>query len=411
MKLPIELFLCLRYLKPKRTFVSVITLISVLGVTLGVMVLIVVLSVMNGLGRDLRNTILGMDSHITIVSNDVMPNWRQVVAIAEKVPQVRGAAPFVRGPVMMEFGDRILTPMLKGVDSSLEPRVSKITQYLRDGKFDLRGDSAVIGSVMAGEYGIFVGDKITVAGPRVLQAVKKKDEVYLPSELTVTGIFETGMYDYDAYVILASLETAQEIYALGEGVHGVGVMIDEPFRAEPVARELNRQLGPQVQALTWAQQNKTLFAALEVEKNVMFFIMMIISVVAGFCIMNTLITVVVQKTREIGVLKAVGGSDGQILTIFLAQGSIIGLLGVLTGVFSGLVALYFRNEVLHLLRTTTGFEIFPAKIYHFSELPSQIIASDIVWISVSALMICTLAGLVPAWRAARMQPVEALRYE
>lgn len=412
MNLPVEFFLCLRYLRPRRTFVSIITLISVMGVTLGVMVLIVVLSVMNGLGRDLRNTILGMESHITVYARgELLSDWREVMRSVEAVAGVRGAAPFVRGPVMMEFGERIVTPMLKGVDPQLEPRVSRIREFTRAGQFDLREDTALVGAELARAYGIFVGDKITVAGPRVLRVVQDRDEAYLPVELTVTGVFETGAYDYDANVILTSLETAQEIYALEEAVHGLAVRTDDAWKVAPVARALNEKLAPGHQALTWIQQNELFFSVLQVEKNVMFFIMIMISVVAGFCIMNTLITVVVQKTREIGALKALGASDLQVLAIFLAQGALVGVAGVVCGLIAGLLALEFRNQILHALRTLTGLELFPAKFYHFSELPSQIVASDVALICFCAVLICTLAGLAPAWIAARRQPVEALRYE
>ena len=411
MNAPVEMFLCLRYLKPKRTFVSIITVISVLGVAIGVMVLIVVLSVMNGLGRDLRNIILSMDAHIIVTNREVMTDWQGVVAAAGKTPHVLGAAPFVRGPVMLEIGNQVDTPVLKGIDPALEPKVSRINEYVREGKFVLKGDSVLVGTEMAREHGIFVGDKITVAGPRVLKVVQKQNEAYLPVELTVTGIFDSGMYDYDRYVIFTSLPTAQEVYDLGQGIHGVGVITDNPFQSPRIAEDLNRRLKAPNHAYTWIEQNQTLFSALEVEKNVMFFIMIMISVVAGFCIMNTLITVVVQKTHEIGLLKALGGTNRQVLLVFLMQGFIVGVTGVAAGVITGLLALQFRNELLHVLRNTTGIEIFPAKLYHFSELPSQIIVSDIVQISIVALIICTLAGLLPAWRAARLEPVEALRYE
>ncbi len=414
MNLPVELFLCLRYLKPKRTFVSVITVISVLGVAIGVMVLVVVLSVMNGMGRDLKLIMLGMNSHVIVVSDEVMRDWETVAATAEKTPHVRAAAPFVVGPVMLEFRDTFFTGVIKGIEPKREKGVSDIAKYvLPGGKFDLQSDNVLVGSELARRAQIFAGDKITVAGPRVLKVAHKQDEAFLPVELTVMGIFQSGMYDYDAYFLITSLETAQEIYDVGGGVHGIGVMTDDPFGPAilQVTRTLNDQLKPPLMARTWMDENRTLFSALQVEKNVMFIIMFFISIVAGFCIMNTLVTVVVQKTREIGALKALGASDRQVLAIFTAQGFVVGVFGVASGVAAGLLALTFRNELLGLLRNVTGFELFPAKIYHFSELPSQVIPGDIVLICVLALVICTLAGLLPAWRAARLEPVEALRYE
>jgi lipoprotein-releasing system permease protein len=408
-RLPFELFLGLRYLKPKRTFVSVITLISLFGVTIGVWVLIAVIAVMSGFDRELRDKLMGMHAHVTITGG-LITNGDEVVQTALKEPHVKAASPFAMGLVLIEFNRHVATPYLKGIDPKREVTVSKLGTYIKEGSLDLTGDKVVIGQELAAQYGIYLGDKITVYSPRNLE--KKGEEVYLPMDLTVTGIFQSGMFEYDVGLIFTSLETAQELYDLGTSIHGVELTTDDPFAgASAVASDLNRKLPAGLRAQTWAQMNSRLLGAIQVEKTMMFVILIFIIVVAAFGITSTLITVTVQKTKEIGIIKALGATSGKILRIFLLQGFIVGVFGVAVGVVLGLLTVHNINPISHFLSHVAGIDLFPRDIYNFPQIPASLSASDLLTIAGSALVICTMAGLIPALRAARLEPVEALRYE
>ena len=240
----------------------------------------------------------------------------------------------------------------------------------------------------------------------------KEDEVaILPDEYTVRGIFDVGYYEYNANVIVTSLRNAQTLYQLPGKVHGLLVMLDDPYMAGRARAELYNTLDGDFHISTWTEENSQILTALAVEKNVMFYILIFIVIVAAFGIMNSQITFVVQKTREIGMLKALGATRGQIMWLFLSQSLVVGVVGVTAGLGLGMLLLEIRNEFLHFMNRMTGVELFPAQIYAFSELPALIVPGDIVVICTSALIICGLAGLAPAWSAGRLKPVEALRHE
>jgi len=409
-RLPFELFLGLRYLKPKRTFVSVITLISLSGVAIGVWVLIVVIAVMSGFDRELREKLMGMHAHVTVTSGGLIEHSDKLVQTVLETAHVKAASPFAMGLVLVEFEKRVATPYLKGIDPKREVTVSQLATYIKEGSLDLAGDKVVIGRELASQYGIFLGDRITVYSPRNLE--KKGEEVYLPMELTVTGIFESGMYEYDVGLIFTALETAQELYSLGNAVHGIEIRTDDPINgARDVADALNKKLARPLRAQTWAELNQRLLGAIQVEKSVMFFILIFIIIVAAFGIMSTLITVTVQKTREIGVMKALGAPSGTILRIFVLQGFIVGVFGVAIGLGLGLLTVHNINPINHFLSHVVGIDLFPRDIYNFPSIPAFLTLRDLLTIGGSALVICTLAGLLPALRAARLEPVEALRYE
>ena len=408
-RLPFEVFLGLRYLKPKRTFVSVITLISLAGVTIGVWVLIVVIAVMSGFDRELREKLMGMHAHVTVMGG-LIEHSDKLLQTVLATPHVKAATPFALNVVLIEFERHAATPYLKGIDPKREVTVSKLGTYIKEGSLDLEGDKVVIGRELSTQYGIFLGDKITVYSPRNFE--KKGEEVYLPMELTVTGIFESGMYEYDYALIFTSLETAQELYSLGNAVHGIEITTDDPINgARDVAATLNKKLPAPLGAQTWAQMNQRLLGAIQVEKSVMFFILTFIIIVAAFGIMSTLITVTVQKTREIGVMKALGAGSGKILRIFLLQGFIVGVFGVALGLGLGLLTVRNINPINHFLSQVVGIDLFPRDIYNFPSIPAFLTTRDLLTIGVSALVICTLAGVLPALRAARLEPVEALRHE
>jgi lipoprotein-releasing system permease protein len=429
-KLPFELLLALRYLRPKRTFVSIITLISVLGVALGVAVLIIVISVMSGFDHDLRGKILGFNAHLKIFALDktgsaeTLDNYADVMRLVSSNKNVRGVAPFVLGQVLVvtEPADtnaqKSLTaaPWIRGVDVNAESSVSVLPKSIVAGSFDLSGRGLIVGTDFAQSMKLSVGDRVAISSPNDLKIMRenygKPDaEAILPDDYTVTGIFSTGYFDYDANVIGVSLENAQDLYNLGDGVHGLMVMLNDPYQVASVSKELAASLGPDYAITTWMEENSAILGALAVEKNVMFYLLFFIVLVAALCILSAQITFVVQKTREIGMLKALGATNLQISGIFLGQSAIIGVLGVLFGYGLGVLAVIYRNEFLEFMRRATGWELFPASIYGFGELPAILAPRDILLICASSFVICILGGVLPALRAGRLKPVEALRYE
>ncbi len=430
MKLPFSFFLALRYLKPKRTFLSIITLISVLGVTLGVTALIVVISVMTGFDRELRQKIMDFDAHVVVTSEDVIQDWRSLKAKIDNVPGVVASAPYVQGPVIVEFQSQRFAPLLRGIDPAQEEKVIPIQKFIKEGKLDLDRDSAVLGIDLARILKIRIGDKLTVYSPgnlgQILDQIKKLEnakgdqektainqlrDVVLPKELLVTGIFESGRYEYDSRYFLVPLYVGQELYNLGDSVHGITVRITDPYGADKVKESIESFIEPPLFAQTWIDLNRQFFDAVRLERNVMFFLLLIIVVVAAFGIMSTLITVTVQKRREIGIVKALGATISQIIWVFLGQGTVVGLFGTLTGLGLGMTLIRYRNEFSHWLANTLHIEIFPREVYQFSEIPAQVVPHDVTVICISAFLICAIAALIPAYFAARLDPVKALRYE
>ena len=430
-RLPFEFFLALRYLRPKRTFVSIITLISILGVALGVAVLIIVISVMSGFDHDLRDKILGFSAHLTVRVYDradrPMKDYAQVCSLIKSNANVRGAAPFVLGPVLMETqsdSNRPAmqeAPMLRGVDPDCEGSVSKLPQQVIHGSFDLSGRGVLVGLDMAERLDLHVGDTLSIYSIREIKKMKdaydhKRDVAILPDDYEVRGIFDTGYYDYNAHVIITSLENAQDLYALNDSVHGVFVTLKNPDLAELVKPQIEKALNTRTNegpfyAQSWMDNNSGILMALVVEKEVMFYLLFFIVLVAALCILSAQITFVIQKTREIGMLKALGATQLQISSIFLGQSAIIGVMGVAAGYGLGMLAVIYRNEFLHFMRRATGWELFPQSVYGFGDLPALIQPGDLVIICVSSFLICVLGGLLPAIRAGRLKPVEALRYE
>jgi lipoprotein-releasing system permease protein len=422
MRLPFELSLALRYLRPKRTFVSVITLISVLGVMLGVAVLIIVISVMTGFDRQLREKILGFSAHLKIYHYDsALENYPAMMKAVRSNENVLAVAPFILGQLLVETQPEtgkplVGAPWMRGIDPALEKDVTTLTTNIIQGEFDVSGENILVGRELASHLRVMVGDRLAIYSPRNLDEMRKnrgkENEVaILPDEYTISGVFDVGYYEYNANVIVTSLKNAQALYQLPGKVHGLLVMIKDPYQVEAVRMDLRRVLGPDYKISAWTEENSQILTALAVEKNVMFYLLIFIVIVAAFGIMNSQITFVVQKTREIGMLKALGASRGQVMSLFLGQSAVVGVVGVLAGLGFGLLAIEFRNEFLHFMNRMTGIELFPASIYAFTELPALIDRWDIAVICGSALVICVLAGLAPAWNAGRLRPVEALRHE
>ena len=423
-KLPFELMLALRYLRPKRTFVSIITVISILGVMLGVAVLIIVISVMSGFDRELQDKVFGFNAHLKVVAanNQTLQNYAVITRTIASNKNVTGVAPFVVGQVLLETQPAsgppmFRAPVVRGIDPPAEATVSTIGTNIVQGTFDVSGRGLLIGTTLADNLELRVGDHVAVLSHKQFrqlrdQADKKNAVAVLPDDYEIRGVFDAGHYEFNSLFVISSLVNAQRFYDLedSDSVHGLTVRIADPFQAGAVARELKQALGPEFWVTTWMEDSPMMMAVM-VEKSMMLYILFFIVLVAAFGITCTLITFIVMKTREIGLLKALGATNGQVMWVFLLQSQIVSILGVLGGLGLGLLAVAYRNEFLALMRRWTGVRLFPDDIYGFSQLPALILPGDIAIICGGSLVICLLAAAFPARHASRLNPVEALRHE
>lgn len=419
-QLPFELVLASRYLRPKRSFVSVVTFISVLGVALGVAVLIVVISVFTGFEYKLREKILAFNPHLRVLEpNHTMRDYSRIAAVISSNSEVRAVAPFILGQVLVETKPKTgepedAAPWVRGVDPKSESSISSLPDSIKEGHFDLSGRGLVLGIELANQLKVGVGDPLLVYSPADLvrwrqQTNSSSQPEPEPDEYQVRGIFDAGYYEYNRSLALASLQNAQKMYNLNKDVHGLLITLKDPSRADIVRSQLEQMLGPAFQITTWKDENSQLLGAVIGARNIQFYLLFFIMIVAALCILSALITFVVQKTREIGMLKALGATDLQVATLFLSQSGLIGAIGIAVGFGLGRLALTYRNEFLHFLNRILRAELFAPSIYGFSDLPALIVPSDVLLICGSALLICVLGGVIPAVMAARLAPVEALR--
>ena len=408
MRLPFTLFLTLKYLKPKRGFVSVVNVIGVVGVMLGVAVLIIVISVMSGFDDMWRDKILSFQPHILVVGGALLEDPDSLADGIEEVPGIEGAAPFVETLVLLKKGSRAHAPMLRGTDLERDKIINKIENDRLEGSMQLEDDECLVGIDLARILGINVGDEVLAY---TQESISSENELRLAEELTVVGIFNVGMYQIDEGYVVTSLNTARDLLGLEMEAHGISVKTEDILQAERFAVDVKNAVGPYFSVRPWTQINKQLFDTLAVEKNMMFFILIFISVVAAFGIMSTLITVSIQKTREIGLLKAVGFSSNRISSVFVLYGLVQGVLGIVLGVISGLTVLKYRNEILEFAGRVFKIELFPKDLYYLSELPARTSPQDVIQICLTVLVICVIASFIPARRAAKLDPVKALRNE
>ncbi len=393
-----ELFISWRYLitKRKEKFISLISVISVLGIAIGVMALIVVIGVMTGFDRDLRDKIVGNYSHITIAGYNGIDE-KEYGKILEKIsanPQIKGVSPYVQGQVLIKAGTRVFAAGLKGINPSTESSVTKIKQYLTAGKIDNLGpDKVIIGKELAAYLGLFLNSDLLTYSSLGKERVLK-----------VVGIFNSGMYDYDLNLIFSDTKTAQDILGLNNKFSAIAVKLDNLNLADKVKGEISSVLGFDYNIRTWMEANQNFFAALKLEKLTMFIILTLIILVASFNIISTLVVMVVDKTRDIGILKAIGMSSVRIRNIFTYQGFIIGVLGIFSGTAGGIL--------LCVLLKKYQFIKLPQDIYYIDRLPVFIeFWPDIALIILAAIAITLISTIYPARKASRLNPVEALRYE
>lgn len=412
---PLALYIGLRYTRAKRRnhFISFISLTSILGIGLGVMALITVLSVMNGFETELRERILGMASHATVTGADgTLRSWRDVAQAAEAFPHVTGVAPYVQAEGMLTYGQEAHGTIVRGIDPRLEDRVSEVGQKMVFGELtDLRPGEfgIVLGKDLARALGVLPGDKVAL----VASSANVSPAGILPriKRFTVIGIFEVGMYEYDSTMALLHIDDAAKLFRLEDAVSGVRLKLDDLFLAPQVSRDLALSLPGRYLVSDWTRQHANFFRAIRIEKTVMFVILLLIVAVAAFNIVSTLVMVVNDKESDIAILRTLGTTPAGIMAIFMVQGTIIGLVGTLIGLIGGVTLALNVETIVPAIERLFGIQFLAADVYYISELPSELHWDDVVQITLVSFLLSLLATLYPAWRASRTQPAEALRYE
>jgi len=408
---PWYLFLALKQLFPTGKPVHFFTVMSTCGVMLGVWLLIIVQSVMNGFGEELRSKIVDTGGHITIESGEIISDPESVVEIVRQHPAVLRVSPFAHGPLMLEADGRPLFPILRTVELAPGEEVIPIEDFLVLGRLEFLDDDAVFLSTgVATRLGARIGSTVEVYSPLMLERLRR-DEILLPRELEVAGIFQTGWSQADENMIVGTRRLMQDLYGLGQGVHGVAVRLRPGHDADRIARQLNEILPAPLRAYSWMETNRDFMFILQLEKNVLFFLLLAVILVAAFAITSSLLMTVVRKTKEIGLLGALGARPGQIAACFCFQGFFLGIVGTILGVLFALLALYYRNQIVFTFARLTQSEDALRHYYYFSEIPVHYARSDFIVIISCSILISTLAGLIPAIRAARMKPTEAFRNE
>lgn len=405
--LPFSLYLALKYLKPQRSFVSVVTLISVVGVLLGVAILLIVQSVMGGFDDMWRTKILSFKPHLMItMPGGVVEDEEEICQRIGKIPGIVGICPAIETRVLMQVEGRTAAPIVIGLDPDRAWSVSQIpTNIVAGGHFSLEDRDAVLGADLAYRMGAAVGSELLAYSPL---NVLNPDELYLPEALTLVGMFDLGMRDFDGSFMLVSLEVARNLVGLESGVQSIYVMTEDAFRFQEFSDRVQEALGPQYEVRSWREVDSVLFEALSHEKTMMFILLAIITVVAIFCVTNTLIVITVQKTNEIGLLKALGFPSRRIMAAFIWHGWIQCLVGTVAGIGVGLLVLHNLTNLVGLLKHI-DINVFPKEIYGLSEIPWKTSPGEVIRIALFVLVFCTLSSVLPAYRAARLDPVQALR--
>ncbi len=415
-----EFLVGLRYTRSRKRaqgrnrFISFISLVSMLGIALGVAALIVVLSVMNGFQEELRTRILGVASHIQIQSFDgELTAWQQVADEAVRNPSVLAAAPYVQEQGMLSFDEGVRGTIVRGVIPSAEDTVADFGRTMKAGAFEALQAGRfgiVLGRDLAMALRVRLGDKLTLIAPQGLVT----PAAVLPrvKQFEVVGIFEAGMYEYDSGLALVHIADAQVLYRLGDAVSGVRLKLDDLFAAQRVARELAGSLSePGLMVSDWTRSHANFFRAVALEKTMMTLILFLIVAVAAFNIVSTLVMAVQEKYADIAILRTLGASPGSVMAIFVLQGSIIGMVGLAAGVIGGLLIAGNLEVVIPALEAVTGATLWNKEVYYISELPSKVLTADVVSIVSVSFVLTLLAALYPSWRASKVNPAEALRYE
>lgn len=415
-KLPFEWLLGLRYIRAKRRngFISFISMSSMIGIGLGVMALITVMSIMNGFQQELRERILGMTAHMTLSeSHQRLSHWQGLYEVVKHHPDVVGAAPNIMEQGMLTHGERVKGVMIRGVLPEYEQQVSDLAKNMVIGDMtalQAKAFGIVLGFDLAQSLGVSVGDKVTLVAPQgsispvgILPRIKR---------LTVVGLFEAGMHEYDSGMAFLHIEDAATIFKYqADEVSALQLKLTDLFLVGQVRRELAESMDQSLFIRDWTQQHANFFKAIQMEKRMMFIVLALIIMVAAFNIVSTMVMVVTDKQKDIAVLRTIGASPLSIQTIFMIQGLVIGVLGALLGLLGGVLLSLNLDVIIPFIENLFGFQFFPADVYYISEVPSKLEWSDVWAVSGLAFVLTLLATLYPAWRASRIQPAEALRYE
>lgn len=408
-----EIKIALRYLlraKSHRGFVSFFTFISIACVFIGVLALIVVLSVMTGFEHELKSKVIGMYAHVTITGTGrPIHDWREPAAVAEQMPAVLGTAPYITGPVLLGSLQRGRLLYVLATEPEWEKNVSQYHDFVTSGSPDISEDEIILGDQVAQKMNIRIGDTVKLTSSATIRTPEGRVPVH--REFTVAGLFHTGNYEYDSNFGYIRLAAGQHLFLLDDAVHAVKVRLSDMDLALQTQTALQQELGTGYTVLTWIDQNRNLFAAIQMEKRVMFIILSLISVVAALNIISTLVMVVLEKTKDIGILRSLGATTWSVGAVFTLQGMCIALFGVIIGVIFGVLIAQNVNGIVRFVERYTGREFFPSSVYYFDKIPSIIVPADIFIVSLCAAGLCFIASLFPALLAARQDPVRALRYE
>ena len=416
--IPYEVLIGLRYFRARRGagrngFVSFIAAVSMLGIALGVAALIVVISVMNGFQEELRNRILSVASHVEIRGGPSgLPDWKEVARLAQGNAHVRGVAPFVAGQAMLSASGANRGAIVRGIDPALENTVADIGTKMRAGSLtDLKPGEfgIVLGGELARALGVRLGDTVVVITPQ--GTVTPAGTLPRVKSFKLVGVFEIGMFEFDSGLALINLEDAQKLYRMDNAVSGVRLKLDDMFAAPSIGRELFRTLPVDTEVRDWTLDHANFFRAVAIEKRVMFIILTLIVAVAAFNIVSAQVMVVTDKQADIAILRTQGASPASIMTIFVIQGALVGVIGTLIGVVGGILLALNIDTVVPFIEKTFSMQFLDKSVYYISELPSDLQRGDITLIALIALTLALLATLYPSWRAAKVNPAEALRYE
>jgi len=410
-----EILVGLRYTRAKRRnhFISFISAISMAGIALGVAALIVVLSVMNGFQKELRARILGVASHVQISgTNNRLADWQSVAKHVLQDPRVKGAAPFVNAQGMLAAGQEVRGSVVRGIIPEREDQVAEIGQHMRAGKLEAlkAGEfGIVLGSELARALGVLAGEKVALIAPQGL--VTPAGVIPRLKQFTVVGVFEVGMFEYDSGLALVHMEDAQKLYQMGDAVSGVRLRLEDLFASRSVARDLMAKLDSTYFATDWTRSHANFFRAVEIEKRVMFIILLLIVAVAAFNIVSTLVMLVTDKQADIAILRTLGASPASIVQVFMVQGTLIGVIGTFAGLVGGVLLGLNVATVVPFVESVLGFKFLAKDVYYISDLPSDVQLGDVTVIGIVSLVLSFFATLYPSWRASRTNPAEALRYE
>jgi len=394
-------------------FVSMISAISMLGIAIAVAALILVLSVVNGFERELRDRLLAMSAHATIEHpDDRLPEWPSWLEVAESTAGVAAAAPFVEGQGLLVAGNHLSGAEFRGIDPTLEAAVSGVAETLTEGSLAALvpgGYGVVLGVELADALGAAVGDRVTATLAEGI--VTPAGVLPRTRRFTVTGIYRVGMYEFDRRLVFINLEDAQKLFRKGDTVSGIRLAVTDVFSAPSIVREAALAGGGGVLVSDWTRRHVNFFRSIQITKSILFVILLMVIAVAAFNIVSTLVMVVKNKQSDIAILRTAGASPGDILRIFITQGTVIGIVGTLSGMILGVLASLYLENIVQFMEATFGIKFLAADVYFISDLPSELRIPDVVHIAGISIVLALLSTIYPAWRGARTMPAEALRYE